>query len=382
MTPAVPAAAKIHAIRISFIQIESISGPLQATKTPAIPFSFLLSGPMFQEQYNTAANNGGSLQIPWSHGYGKLFWQFYVRNNAKGVKDYWRAVIPLEFRVEAAAKAAWLKGEVRLRAYLYPWGIGVVADIRTELHADLVAATTEAVQIRKAQRFQVEIDKISRDLNLEGMLAFVRERVRAAAYGPSMATGQPGDIFSIATVTDGEGVDPDTPVSQAGDLHKSLVRLTTWNPLLSPQLGPIGESCLHVKGGSAGHVLFAARRGRTVWFPGHFESVADYKPRLACYHQNLTMASLQTEALCRMVKDAAEQIQANTPPTSLSVAYSDCSQFAAGILGRLFGPNNYDIYRSFSVRSQIADTYKDDVNSVRRKFNQPDLQDKQAPTST
>jgi hypothetical protein len=116
-----------------------------------------------------------------------------------------------------------------------------------------------------------------------------------------------------------------------------------------------------------GHILYGGRRGRVVWFPGNFIGVAAYEHTLACYHQNLTMASLQTESLCRMAKDAADLVINNQPLSNCSVAYRTCAQLSAGILGRLYG-GTFDTYRSNSVRDQIQRMYQNDVTALRTEF--------------
>jgi hypothetical protein len=360
----------ISELKISFIQFECLSDLLRTTKPPKIPCAFLLDGPSFQQQFLTPA---AQVEPPWNHGYGKNFWWFYIRSRSEKVKDFWKALVPLEYRLTSKVTAPWLNGNARLRSLLYPWGFAVIADICVQSAADFNTTISDVIKIRRGRRFTVELNGHTRDANLEGMLALARDQIRSAVYGLPDA-GSVRDPFSITTAIDGAGFDSKTAPVTGDVVHQALAGLCEWSSLWTQlQLGPFGDSSLRIHNALAGHVLYAVRRGRALLFPASFSSVSDYPPRLLCYHQNLTVASTQVESLGALALDAARQIEVAWNPASYSVTYAECARLAAGLLGRLYGPEELDVYRSYSCRAQIEQSYKDPTNTTRKNFNMPSL---------
>ncbi len=368
---------RIDEVRMSFLQVESLAEALRAPAPPAIPLAGLLEGAAYQQMLANAAR-GGDLTLPWNRGYGKKFWQYYVRDQSDTVKGYWRALVPLERQMKASVTAAAPIGSTRLGFYLYPWGMGVAADVAMKTPADFKDAMREVIKVRKTSRFEVEIDAEKREGNLERMLEFAREKLRAAAYGAQTAAGQARDVFSIVTVIDGGDVTEGQAMAEGDELHHALTGMAEWNSLwTAAEVKPLAECSLKIHNAVAGHVLLASARGRAVWFPGHFRSVADYPPRLLCYHHNLTMASLQTESLCSLAAHAAALMNPAWTPAANSLTYNECAKLAAGLLGRLYGPRELDIYRSSSLRAQIDARYLGAVNTIRGEFKMPALGSKE-----
>src|SRR5438128_7619443 len=119
----------INEMRLSFIQIECLAQPLRSLPPPNIPFSFLLSGPLFENQFAQSLQNVGPCRAPWRGGYGKLFWARYIPKIPPTTKDLWHVLVPLHYELSFAATPKWPDSEACVRCYLYPWGIGVVVDI-------------------------------------------------------------------------------------------------------------------------------------------------------------------------------------------------------------------------------------------------------------
>lgn len=364
---------RIDEVRIGFVQVECLPEALRALQPPAIPMPELVEGASYQQKLADAAN-GGSLSLPWFGGFGKKFWAYYVREQSDSVKAYWRALVPLQRQWRSSVKSAPPVTRVWLSFYLYPWGIAVLADIALKTSSDFKTAMGEILKVRKAARFEVEIDGETRNADIDGMLKFGRDKLRASVYGSQSQAGQIREVFSIVTVIDGGDVDVGKPVDEKGELHHALNGLAEWNSLWPfAEVKPLAECSLKTHHAVPGHVLLAAARGRAVWLPGHFRSVADYPPRLLCYHHNLAMASLQTESLCCLASDAASRAQPAWTPAENSLTYNECCRFAAGLLGRLYGPKELDIYRSSSVRAQIDARYAAAVTAIRDVFHMPKL---------
>src|ERR1017187_118292 len=119
---------RIKEVRISFIQVEFLGALLRSRQAPSIPFSFLLSGPLFQGQYTQALANRGPVNAPWAwEGYALVFWRYYL-GITRSPKQQWRTLVPLEYQLATSISPSW-SGKAIARAYLYPWGIGSLVDV-------------------------------------------------------------------------------------------------------------------------------------------------------------------------------------------------------------------------------------------------------------
>jgi hypothetical protein len=106
-----------------------------------------------------------------------------------------------------------------------------------------------------------------------------------------------------------------------------------------------------------------------LWFPNLFAG-APGGASLACYHANLTFATLQVDSLGGLVRETAEKIRNNT---QLAFAENECARFAGGLLGRFHGGQE-SVYRSWSTRVQIQQSNGvDDIDAVRAHFKMKPL---------
>ena len=369
-----PAEIKIKKLRLSFIHLECLAAPLRTWPSPEIPMPFLLSGPLFQAQMNEALNGVEPYSIPWIKGEGRRFWVRYIQKNSPTTKDYWQALVPLGYQSELSPAPVWTDGTVSMRAFLYPWGIASIVDCVMNCAAELKATVRLAQTIRRTAMFRVDPGTGTRDISLESLNELSMDRVRAAAYGPATEKGQSGDPFSVVTVLDADGGDETQVVEEGGPVHRFLEGLVGWDSKWETLvLDPLKDSTIKIKKSPPGHLLYAGGRGRVVWFPGHFLSRDGASPHtLWCYHQNLMMGSLQVESLGQIAKDAASALDEDQTLDEFPVAYGDCVQFTAGILGRVNGGKN--TYRSNSLRRQVQDSFKDEVNAIRKKSRPPMLE--------
>jgi hypothetical protein len=365
---------KIKKLRLSFIHVECLAAPLRTWPSPEIPMPFLLSGPLFQAQMNQALNEVEPYSIPWIKGEGRRFWIRYIQKNSPTTKDYWQALVPLGYQPELSPAPVWTDGTVSMRAFLYPWGIASIVDCVMNCAVELKDAVRLAQTIRRTAMFRVDAGTGTRDISLESLNALGMDRVRTAAYGPETEKGQSGDPFSVVTVLDADGGDETQVVEEGGPVHRFLEGLVGWDSKWETLvLDPLKDSTVKIKKSPPGHLLYAGGRGRVVWFPGHFLSKDGASPHtLWCYHQNLMMGSLQVESLGQIAKDAASALDEDQTLDEFPVAYGDCVQFTAGILGRLNGGKN--TYRSNSLRRQVQDSFKDEVNAIRKKSRPPMLE--------
>ncbi len=350
----------IKAIRLSFVRIDTVIPPLASRVAPAIPFDFLLSEPSFMNELARAQSGAGSRRIPWHDGFASRFWFFYLEKRMPPkAKEAWRGLVPLECEVDGKVTAGWLPGTVGLRAYLYPWGAALLVDAEAKGSWSLDQAVDLAFQVHHLNKYECTFQGV-KQLSLHALMSAVINAISGAAYGTEIPIDQVGEIFSLITVLDADGIDAGKSVEDKGDIHRALAAFTDWNQSWRlDSLKNLNESRLEIKQSPPSHLLFGARWGRAIWFPALFNTTT-----LTCYHQNLVAASLQTESLCRLINAAARQLAAGQRLVDFSVKYESCLRLAAGTLGRLHG-GTLDTYRSHSVRDQINRTYEDSVNALR-----------------
>ncbi len=370
----------IKELRLAFVQTESIPGPLAALNAPAIPYRFLLNEALFQAELASALAGASALGLPWDRRVGKRFWYYYLERTlplSRTPKQMWRRLVPLRASLEGVTvSGARIPATVETHAYVYPWGVGLAADVVAEGSWSLEEAVKVALNVRKGNVFDWTAGAKTARMSLGGLLDRAIAEVRSRAYGGAVGAGQRGEVFSIVTVTDAEGVDAGVAVESKTEVHRALEAWTGWSSLWkSIALTDLKECTIDImrKESLDGHVLYGGRRGRAVWFPAKFRSGYQEKPdALKCYHQNLFVSTLQTESLCRLSQAVADQLKEGQTVGQFPVTYRNCMELAAGILGRLWGgPQFHDSYRSQSLRDQIKRTYFDAVNIVRASARTP-----------
>ncbi len=368
-------AITVNEIRMSFIQFMPALVLLQSRQPPTIRCPFLLSDVEFQKEFAKAMAGGVAFRTPWRNGYGKLFWFRYLPQD-RSPNEMWRALVPFDYDFGQHVTSLTISGcAVAARTYLYPWGIGVIVDVTLKGPLPLKDSVDRALEVRSKAKIQWKFDTKSGDSSPTGLSAAIRERLGAAVYSDEVAREDPSEPFSVVTVTDATGTLSTDPIVAGGPIHRALEGMAGWNPhweTIAPT--PLAVGKISARQSPAGHMLYGKRRGRVVWFPADFRTVASYAETLSCYHQNLSMCSLHAESLCQLSRDAAVELGNNGSLAAFSTTYRDCAQLAGGLLGRLHGKKTDEssgqkpqTYRSGSVRSQIQ-IYKDDINKVRLAF--------------
>ena len=374
-------AVNVSEVRMSFIHFMPALALLHSLSPPTTPCPFLASDVDFQNEYERAlANEIGnapagstSSRTPWWNGYGKLFWARNVPN--RNSYDMGRALVPIDYNLAPYVTNLTLaNGTVTLSAYLYPWGIGVLVDVTLVGSWPLNDAVNLIVDIHNSPKIQWTFDNASGTASPAGLAAALRTRLGAVIYGGNVAQETAGDQFSIVTVIEAANVLATDPIVENGPIHYAIEGMTGWKRNwheIPPKPNSLVESRISSSSAPIGHIMYGkGRRARAVWFPADFRPAVGYPDTLSCYHQNLSVASLHTEALCVLAQDAAAQLQSQGSLAAFSVAYRNYAQLAAGILGRLHGKKTDDssvrkpLYRSGSIRSQIL-IYKDEVNQLR-----------------
>src|SRR5450631_1396946 len=190
--------------RISFVQVEFLGAVLRARNPTSIPFSFLLSGPLFQAQYQQAVGYSGNVDIPWAtNGYAGHFWRYYTQDR-EGPKQYWRALVPLEYKLSVKVCPSW-SGDGIAKAYLYPWGIGVLLEVSLKGKWNDDDAVSKAQDIRwlATASLQPGNQSAGQPANQPGgklltdLMGALLESVRHDAYGVGTRPGTHSGLFTI-----------------------------------------------------------------------------------------------------------------------------------------------------------------------------------------
>lgn len=364
---------ELYEVRLSCIYFMPALGPLRTRNVPAIPCAFLLDDGGFTGEYARSATE--TARFPWLNQYARLFWKLYAPQMQPD--DLRRALAPIEYDLSSIVSSLTLEGGAAVaKALLYPWGVGMLIDItmKPAMGLALNAAVDRLIAIRNRANIAWKMGTDSGMASPGGVAAEIWKRLAPALYGASAPQEPAGEQFSIVTVVDATDLVVTDAIPAGGPIHHALEGMTGWKQQwknIQPDANSLTTYRIPSATAPVGHILYGKTRTRAVWFPGNFRRVAAYGDTLACFHQNLSTATLHTEALCVLIDDAAAQLTAHGSLIDCSLAYRNCTQLAAGLLGRLHGKKTDETkgtkpatYRSGSVRAQILD-HKDNVNQVR-----------------
>lgn len=378
----------INALRLSFVFTETILD-LQRGAGGAMPLESFVTEPGYVNIVDALQQDGAApleLGLPWPYPAGQHFWDAYLHVKQPGDaagKLCFEKLVPLrlpkpvlKIATELPNAAAATVARVGIEGFYYPHGTGLLVTAALEGAFNAATAGGLALGLRydKVYRPPMPAAGPAALLNLEQLATEALNRMREVGFGGGVS-GMRSDLFSIATVLRGDNVDPNQPLVPDGQTHRLLNGLATWvrawQQLHAPAL-QASVTQLRLKTATAwrGNVLFAAKRGRAVWFPGLFLPAPSPVHSLACYHRNLGLASLQTESLLML---AAAVEDAFAQPTPVPHAIQRLGKLAAGLLARFY--SGAKTYKSDSLRAQIAQSSQlQDVNALRQRFGmQPNL---------
>lgn len=375
----VASAISIQDFRISFIWFETQLSLLgnKVLDSSVVPLAFLGRNYTYEHKFGQAAKDTLEIQgttgkiqlmLPWKSPSRQLFWIRYMKgNNAENVTPTlaWNGFVPFRGTVPLQIKAPWLKGRFFLEAYYYPHGVALVANAYCNDTFTLDKALEMAFQIRRAGRFEVEMQGQApgtvRQLSLDALANMAMNVLRTQAWGSNMSHG-PSSItpFSIFTVVQGNGVKPKVAITPNGEVHRALEAVTRWSTTYQyDKLTPLRNAKLSIKQSPSSHILYASKKGRAVWFPGNF--MLPGISSLACYHRNLLFTSLQIESLCGLVAESEKQIPG---PPPLPSAQRERLHRAVEILDCLYR-GDISTYRTCSAPAQIEEMAPE-INNVRK----------------
>lgn len=179
------------------------------------------------------------------------------------------------------------------------------------------------------------------------------ERALAVAreVGFGKVDGFPGDNqpFSITTFLVGQNV---APLAAGSDEHLLLETAASWNrQLKAADLAklPRAGAELPIRDADDHNVMYGRKHGRAIWLTRAFDRNPD-TPTLACYHRNVTQASLQTLSLGEFVSWTAAQHDAQPP---VDPAVRERAKRAASLLQLFFDGKTASGKRSPIVRQAL-----------------------------
>ena len=353
-------AMQLDRIRLSFLFTETLLD-LQGAAAGA-PLEGLLEEGGYVSTVDTLQAGGAApldLVLPWPHPVGHHFWDYYVHAKRPGKADgalCFSKLVPLRALKVADAVDCSLPGgpRVTLEGYYMPYSVGLLLTVELAGAMTVQAAGDLALQVRYGPVFTPVWNGVAAGaLRLEQLATQALDRLREQAFGAE-AAGTPGQMFSVATILAASGVNPNTAIVTGTPTHRLLNGLSSWVKTwsqLSPPAPQDGVAKLKTRTNSTfpGDMLFAAERGRAVWYPGLFGLPAGTVHSLGCYHRNLAVGSLQVEHLLGLASAIEGRFKG---PQMVPNSVQKLGGLVGGLLAQLY--KGEKTYCSDSLRAQIA----------------------------
>jgi hypothetical protein len=388
---------QVYNFKISLIWFEPILN-LISDSLPQTEYDFLgrhLSYvAKFHDIYSSYPEKGG-IKFPWPgiEPKSQHFWNYYSEGKllkskqvSKGKalknaifsagKQAHKALLPFrEKEDDLKVYIPSLPGQkpILLESFLYPYGIATVvsATIKvTEENSLSLQKTIEvAMEIRHGNNLRIfshgnSENSTSMDTLVSNYMDITRQKLIGDLLPNNKRSVNP---MTVVTFVKANCVNPELPIKEFGDIHRSLEALSGWSHTWQyDKLPSLEKAIVDTKSRSPlSHILYGSNKGRVVWFPAHFISCSSPRRSLSCYHRNLTLSSLQVESLCGLISMTARYLREGI---DLEKEHDACARRAAGLLGRLYAGKQ--TYRSGSIRKFIEQNdYIEDTNLVRNHFN-------------
>ncbi|SHM15109.1 hypothetical protein SAMN05216428_11558 [Nitrosospira sp. Nsp11] len=179
-------------------------------------------------------------------------------------------------------------------------------------------------------------------------------------------TGPPTPVtpFSLVTVLNGDG-GVDQAIVEGELIHRTLEAVTQWDRW---RMGALDGGRISSRlSTSAAPLLFGHARSRVVWDPYRFSTNGSVS--LSCYHRNLFVGTMQTEALLSFARVAEEEEKAGRRPRAIR----DCED---AVLKHIIALHKGEdtTYRSASLRRFIDDhAFRRSVDNLAQRIKGEEL---------
>jgi hypothetical protein len=343
--------------RLSLIWVETIPDIFEQ-KLEQAPYAFLGKPGGYAEKFDTLQSAAAAdLQLAWPRPQGHHFWKHYFAGRHAGAVsgvDAWKNHVPLRGNTPVKIVLDQAEPKATVEVFYTPQGIGLIANVyyrgADKLLDDIVKL---ALAVRYRYRFRRNGDPTSSGKSLQSMADHMLANAREAVFGKAAAAfagnNQP---FTIVTFVQGEADNPAVEVPQGGPVHRALEALTGWNEnyaTIDLERTTIASARLAIHTRADSDLVYARKGGRAIWLPREFGANVP-RPRLSCYHRNLTLASLQTMSLGEFVGLMARRVQRGEKISERLLARA---KSAARVLKVLATGDRTLTYRSMSIEAQI-----------------------------
>jgi hypothetical protein len=350
---------KISIFRTSFLWVETVPGILAGPPDGA-PYGFLGQYGGYAQVFNDCQSRRATvpLTLPWDTPRGNFYWRYYFEGKHAGDMtgaQAWKKFVPFRLTLPSKIVTANAEAKVEFEGFYAPQGIAVVAQVK---YRGEPKSPRDIAKLAFAVRYDYRFEIVGSAGPAAGVnLAEAANRafalLRARGFGTIDGVAGDNQPFSVTTFLVGE--DLATP-DEGSDEHFMLEAMTSWNRNLKPSdlaKRPLADAQLPIRGAGPDTMMYARKQGRAIWMGHAFAGNPD-TPLLACYHQNVTQASLQTLSLGEFVSWIAGKHNAKTP---IAPALDERAKRAATLL-ELFsdgqtGMGRKVTYRTASVSAQI-----------------------------
>jgi hypothetical protein len=314
------------------------------------------------------------IQLPWLKGKrGQHFWEYYLNTadlDRVRPHDCWRQLVP--FRLPLDVKISMPSQPVDLRGFgfVFPHGVGVAVDAIGKYMAPLSRTVEAALELRRDPLIVSWSGEPARRVRLDDLGRDALDRLETMTVGSVSSTSVLRPFTVVTVIQAAESVAGATTADPSTE--EALYAFATWSPTWRADTqAPLSSSLVPIqRTAPAGHIVYASKRGRVVWFPRHFKENGNDRHTLSCYHRNLSSLSLQVESLCGFMRVTAnERIRTFKP---ISANHQERARNGSRTLGRLYSGKGS--YQSQSVVAQMElNDFVEDTNVVRAFMNDDPL---------
>jgi hypothetical protein len=256
----------------------------------------------------------------------------------------WKRQVPLRKATPPTLTTTLPGVGLRCDQYIFPTGIGVLVTAEISGTFDAPGLMTVVSQLGSKGVITVA-GSAPKPMSavVGGMLDAVEREVLGHNDQDSVGGLRLETLATVTATTDC----PADPLVQADPVHRLLFGLCQLSAApLAGNIGDLNQALVEEASYYSGTTRVDLGAGRAVWSPGQSSSL-DGVHKLQCYHQNLSLVTMQTDVLLHTVKWAS-----HLAGSLLTDDVKAVLRPVVNVLGLLYGKVD-DIYTSALVRRQI-----------------------------
>jgi len=358
--------ATIKSIRLSFIWVDTIPGPLEGP-TPDANLAWLGRRGDYTYNFDLAQTSDSlalaPLGLPWRPPEsGHAFWRYYFENRkVKSVtgSQAWKRLAPFREDLVHLAPEGEAYSELRVTGFYFSHGTALTVTLNLRHQAlTLLDAAKRAMSLRW-DRILTLPGPGDKRYSLDVLGNELRHRLLESRFAGMPTHAGRNQPFSIVTILEADDVDRLAATVDGDDTHRALEAVTRWNPnfdVVNLDQSPIANSKVERSGkGLESDLVYARKTGVAIWLPRHLNVGADGRKSLSCYHNNLLHGSVQIRSLAELVHFAKREAARGAAP---SLGVKDRSDRAVTILDLMKAGKDFT-YRSRCLARQIEHVLAD-----------------------